>query len=170
MRCASCNLLLQPDYKYCPYCGKKLEESKYTYFEIRQMRIDQGYKQEDVASALGVTPGEVSRYERGVYQYPKRVYTKLARFFSLDPACVETECEKPLLGLADLRKERKWTQAYLASLTGIKAGELSDYEQQGLCPAPTAVRKLAQTFGVPEAELAVRHPQKKKAASKKKQF
>ena len=166
MRCNACNLLLQPDFKFCPYCGKTLVESNYTYFEIRQMRIDQGLKQEDVAKGIGVSPGEVSRYERGVLQLSKKTYARLAKFFALDPERMETECEKPLLALADIRKEKKWTQAYLASLTGLRAGDLSDYEQQGLCPNPAVVERLAQALSVSVEELATPRPKPRKKTAK----
>jgi transcriptional regulator with XRE-family HTH domain len=53
------------------------------------------------------------------------------------------------------RDQRSWTLKYLAALTGVSAGYLGQLERRPrLRPSPEVIRRIAQAFKTPVAEVA----------------
>ena len=53
------------------------------YENIRSIRIDRGYTQEQIARYLGISQNTYSQYEIGVLNYPVDAVTKLADFYDV---------------------------------------------------------------------------------------
>jgi len=64
---------------------------------IRNLRIDNGYTQQQVADYLNVRQNTYSQYEIGVLRYPVDVIMKLADFYgvSVDYLLGRTDVKKP---------------------------------------------------------------------------
>lgn len=64
---------------------------------IRDLRIDGGYTQKQIAEYLNVKQNTYSQYEIGVLKYPIDVLMKLADFYhvSVDYLLGRTEVKKP---------------------------------------------------------------------------
>ena len=69
------------------------------YERIRDMRIDRGLTQKEVAKVINVKQNTYSQYEIGVLNYPLDVVIKLAEFY-------ETSVDY-LVGLTDVPKGTK---------------------------------------------------------------
>ena len=67
------------------------------YENIRNLRIDKGYTQKEIAEYLNVKQNTYSQYEIGVLNYPVDVVVKLADFYgvSVDYLLGRTEVKKP---------------------------------------------------------------------------
>ena len=67
------------------------------YENIRNLRIDKGYTQKQIAEHLNVKQNTYSQYEIGVLNYPLDVVVKLADFYgvSVDYLLGRTEVQKP---------------------------------------------------------------------------
>lgn len=53
------------------------------YERIRNLRIDQGLTQKDVASIINVKQNTYCQYETGVLNYPLDVVVKLAEYYNV---------------------------------------------------------------------------------------
>lgn len=53
------------------------------YENIRNLRIDRGFTQKQVANHLGISQNTYSQYEIGVLNYPVDAVCKLADFYSV---------------------------------------------------------------------------------------
>lgn len=53
------------------------------FTRIRDLRIDNGYKQKDIAALLGVSQNTYSQYEIGILNYPLDAIIKLADFYNV---------------------------------------------------------------------------------------
>lgn len=53
------------------------------YENIRSIRIDNGYTQEQIAKHLGISQNTYSQYEIGVLNYPVDAVVKLADFYNV---------------------------------------------------------------------------------------
>lgn len=53
------------------------------YENIRNLRIDHGYTQKQIAEVLGVSQNTYSQYEIGVLNYPVDALVKLADFYNV---------------------------------------------------------------------------------------
>ena len=64
---------------------------------IRNLRVDNGYTQEQIANHLGVKQNTYSQYEIGVLDYPIDAVIKLADFYdvSVDYLLGRTNVKKP---------------------------------------------------------------------------
>lgn len=64
---------------------------------IRNMRIDNGYTQEQIAEYLGIKQNTYSQYEIGVLNYPIEAIIKLADFYnvSVDYLLGRTNVKEP---------------------------------------------------------------------------
>lgn len=51
------------------------------YENIRNIRIDSGFTQKQIADYLGISQNTYSQYEIGVLNYPVDVIVKLAQFY-----------------------------------------------------------------------------------------
>jgi transcriptional regulator with XRE-family HTH domain len=51
--------------------------------------------------------------------------------------------------IRELRKARRWTQRYLASLVHLSEGQISKYEAGANSPHPLTLVRLARAFGLP---------------------
>ena len=67
------------------------------YERIRNLRIDNGYTQQQVADYLNVRQNTYSQYEIGVLRYPVDVLMKLADFYnvSVDYLLGRTDVKEP---------------------------------------------------------------------------
>ena len=67
------------------------------YERIRDMRIDRGLTQKEVAKVINVKHNTFSQYEIGVLNYPLDVVIKLAKFYgtSVDYLVGLTDCPVP---------------------------------------------------------------------------
>lgn len=67
------------------------------YERIRDMRIDRGLTQKEVAKVINVNQNTYSQYEIGVLNYPLDVVIKLAKFYgtSVDYLVGLTDCPVP---------------------------------------------------------------------------
>lgn len=53
------------------------------YENIRNLRIDRGYTQKQIAEVLGISQNTYSQYEIGVLNYPVDAIVKLADFYNV---------------------------------------------------------------------------------------
>ena len=53
------------------------------YENIRSIRIDKGYTQDQIAKCLGISQNTYSQYEIGVLNYPLDAVVKLADFYGV---------------------------------------------------------------------------------------
>ena len=53
------------------------------YENIRNLRIDRGYTQKQVAEHLGISQNTYSQYEVGILNYPVDAIVKLAMFYGV---------------------------------------------------------------------------------------
>ena len=53
------------------------------YENIRNIRIDRGYTQKQIADILGISQNTYSQYEIGVLNYPVDAVVKLAAFYGV---------------------------------------------------------------------------------------
>lgn len=67
------------------------------YERIRDMQIDRGLTQKEVAKVINVKQNTYSQYEIGVLNYPLDVVIKLAKFYgtSVDYLVGLTDCPVP---------------------------------------------------------------------------
>jgi len=63
--------------------GDNMRYEVMEYENIRNMRIDRGYTQKQIAQYLGISQNTYSQYEIGVLKYPVDVITKLADFYNV---------------------------------------------------------------------------------------
>ncbi len=59
------------------YCGDCM------YKRIKDLRIDNEYKQNVIASYLGIDQTTYSRYENGILDIPSKTLKKLAEFYGV---------------------------------------------------------------------------------------
>lgn len=53
------------------------------YENIRNIRIDRGYTQKQIAEYLGISQNTYSQYEVGILNYPVDVIVKLSAFYGV---------------------------------------------------------------------------------------
>ena len=53
------------------------------YENIRNLRIDRGYTQKQIAEYLGISQNTYSQYEVGILNYPVDAIVKLAAFYGV---------------------------------------------------------------------------------------
>ena len=53
------------------------------YENIRNIRVDRGYTQKQIAEILGISQNTYSQYEVGVLNYPVDAVVKLSRFYGV---------------------------------------------------------------------------------------
>lgn len=53
------------------------------YENIRNLRIDRGYTQKQIAEYLGISQNTYSQYEVGILNYPVDAIVKLASFYGV---------------------------------------------------------------------------------------
>ena len=53
------------------------------YENIRNLRIDRGYTQKQIAEHLGISQNTYSQYEVGILNYPVDAVVKLAMFYGV---------------------------------------------------------------------------------------
>ena len=63
--------------------GDSMRYEVMKYENIRSIRIDRGYTQEQVAKYLGISQNTYSQYEIGVLNYPVDAVVKLADFYNV---------------------------------------------------------------------------------------
>ena len=81
-------------------CFHRVIEMRYEILKfetIRNLRIDNGYTQKQIAELLNIKQNTYSQYEIGVLNYPIEVLMKLADFYgvSVDYLLGRTNVKKP---------------------------------------------------------------------------
>ena len=63
--------------------GDDMRYEMMKYENIRNIRIDRGYTQKQIAEYLGISQNTYSQYEVGTLNYPVDVIVKLAAFYGV---------------------------------------------------------------------------------------
>ena len=63
------------------FTGDKMRYEILKFENIRNLRLDKGYTQKQIAQMLGISQNTYSQYEIGVLNYPVDVIIKLADFY-----------------------------------------------------------------------------------------
>lgn len=63
--------------------GDDMRYEMMKYENIRSIRIDNGYTQDQIAKYLGISQNTYSQYEIGVLNYPLDAVVKLADFYGV---------------------------------------------------------------------------------------
>ena len=63
--------------------GDDMRYEMMKYENIRSIRIDRGYTQEQIAKQLGISQNTYSQYEIGVLNYPVDAIVKLADIYGV---------------------------------------------------------------------------------------
>ena len=135
--------------------------------QLRRLRRERGLSQEGLAQRLGLTRTAICSYEAGhSYPSPRRL-PEFARALAVP----EGELARLLPPRAtpstpfgrevrELRERRGWTQERLAVRIGCAAGVISDYEVDGIHPAPEKLDAIAAALGVPRRRLRALVPKR----------
>lgn len=104
--------------------------------KLKKLRAEKGMKQEDLATAIGVSRRTYISYEQeGRYPRKREVYTKLAETLGCDVNYLLTEDEEFIAGVNEQYGSRGKRQAedLVAELSGMFAGgELSDQDMDAV--------------------------------------
>ena len=65
------------------YPGDDMRYEMMKFENIRNLRIDNGYTQKQIAALLGISQNTYSQYEIGVLNYPVDALIKLADFYNV---------------------------------------------------------------------------------------
>lgn len=65
------------------YLGDEMRYEVMKFENIRNLRIDNGYTQKQIAELLGISQNTYSQYEIGVLNYPIDALIKLADFYNV---------------------------------------------------------------------------------------
>jgi transcriptional regulator with XRE-family HTH domain len=63
------------------FTGDTMRYEMLKFENIRNLRLDKGYTQKQIAEMLGISQNTYSQYEIGVLNYPVDVIIKLADFY-----------------------------------------------------------------------------------------
>jgi transcriptional regulator with XRE-family HTH domain len=104
--------------------------------KLKKLRTEKGLKQEEVATAVGVSRRTYIGYEQeGRYPRKRDVYTKLAETLECDVNYLMTEDEEFIVGVSEQYGSRGKRQAeeLVSELSGMFAGgELSDQDMDAV--------------------------------------
>lgn len=80
------------------FTGDTMRYEILKFENIRNLRLDKGYTQKQIAEMLGISQNTYSQYEIGVLNYPVDVIIKLADFYgtSTDYLLGRTDNKSPL--------------------------------------------------------------------------
>ena len=128
--------------------------------ELRRLREERGWTQEQLAQRAGLKRQLISKYEAsGAYPGP-RILAALVRALRVSPAQLEpllpAAAETTPLGreLRRLRQERGLTLQQLALRSGSREGSIWHYEHGRTHPSPRVVAALAEALAVSPEQLA----------------
>ncbi len=85
-------------FRYCMFLpGDDMRYEIMRFENIRNLRIDGGYTQKQIAQELGISQNTYSQYEIGVLNYPVDALIKLADFYgvSVDYLLGRTNTKQP---------------------------------------------------------------------------
>lgn len=121
---------------------------------LKQLRIDNGYNQEQFAALLGLSRRTYQYYETGE-KFPKAdVLMEIASKLDVSSGYLlgeeDKETQPPLLNarLKTLRTEKNLTQAEISSIIKRTASAYSNYEKGIHVPPLDTLIALADYFGV----------------------
>ena len=130
---------------------------------LRQLRLDRGLHQRELAARCGLHKIAISKYETGKAYPPPDILRTLARklgvaareFAHLVPP-LPTRAKPTPFGteLRRLRSQRGLTQKQLATRAGMQASTITTYEARASHPNPDALAALARALRVPRKQLA----------------
>jgi transcriptional regulator with XRE-family HTH domain len=121
---------------------------------LKKLRIDNGLKQNEVASYVGVTAATYNRYEKGLSTPKAESIINLANFFNVTPDYLmvgDTDSlERFEMSIGDRirekRKELKFTQKELAEKIGKTESTIQKYETNVVEPSFSVLHKLSQAL------------------------
>lgn len=104
--------------------------------KLKKLRAENGMKQEEIATAVGISRRTYISYEQeGRYPRKREVYAKLAETLKCDVNYLMTENEEFITGVSEQYGSRGKRQAeeLVAELSGMFAGgELSDQDMDAV--------------------------------------
>lgn len=127
---------------------------------IKQLRLKNGWTQDELGEKLCVKRSAVSKYESGKILLTDDTIKKLVKIFNTSADYIlglddfddniKNMNKRSLFStrLASLRKERNLTQYSLAENLGFSRGQISNYEQGSREPDQDTLLKIADFFDV----------------------
>ena len=104
--------------------------------KLKKLRSDCGLKQEEVATAVGISRRTYISYEQeGRYPRKREVYAKLAETLNCDVNYLMTEDEEFVTGVSEQygRRGKRQAEELVAELSGMFAGgELSEQDMDAV--------------------------------------
>ena len=121
---------------------------------LKQLRIDNGYNQEQFATLLGLSRRTYQYYETGE-KFPKadvlmEIASKLdvSSSYLLGEEPERTSLPKLNARIKELRKEKGITQEYLGLCLGVSTSNINSYESGRVAPSLPKLIALADYFDV----------------------
>ena len=124
---------------------------------LRQLRVDRGFDQRELAALSGLSQTSIAVYENGKAYPNARYLPALAKALEVEVDELahllqfREERKKPTpfgTELRRLRHQRGWTLRELAERSGVGAGSITSCEVGIVHPGPGALVALAQALGV----------------------
>lgn len=122
---------------------------------IAKARMEKGWTQSQLASAIGANPRFVSMWENGALSPSIRYLDKIAKVLDVDlKQLIENSPEKKYRNnIAKYRKAKNMSQNELADAVGIRQGTLSTYETGAWLIPDETLQKISEVLGVPAEKL-----------------
>ena len=132
---------------------------------LKELRIQHGLLQKDVAIKLGVDRTTYVKYENGKSEPNHEILQKLADIFSTSTDYIlgRTNEENHIMFSERLKKIRKnagLTQEELASLIGVERSSIGKYESTSTIPSPAVLSRISKELNVTTDYLLGREEKK----------
>lgn len=118
---------------------------------ISKARLANGITQADLARIIGVDKRQVSAWERGKHAIPLYALQRIAAALELDIIKLmdEQPDRKKYSLLANVRREKGYTQSKLAKALGVSQGLISTFENGANKPTEEMLKRISEILGVP---------------------
>lgn len=125
--------------------------------KLKELRIERGIQQKDLAAVLGIGANTLSQYENGKREPDNETLVRLADYFGvsvdylLDHATEAESSSHNIVNmerLIELRKQQNLTQQDMARILGISRQAYSNYELGNREADYTTLKKLSNYFNV----------------------
>lgn len=122
---------------------------------IKELRIQYGYTQSELAEMLNVEKSNISKWESGVYEPSKDLIIKIGEIFnvSVDYLLKNNNFSKPINNLRTLRKQKGFTLKEVANKLNLAESTISLYETGNREPDHLTLCALADLYEVSVDEL-----------------
>lgn len=119
---------------------------------LRELRIQAGYTQEEIAEILGVTKSTISKYEKGLRRINSDYIEKLSALYHVEPIFIITgkttaEFEKEIdeINIQDYKEDRAYWESVLLSEPVVRMMPLLDQlNSEGQQKAVERVEELTE--------------------------